>query len=278
MISKIYSYADKNTEWAAQQRAYLYGYISHIVADAVFHPYIFYYSGFPTAYNKKEISYFREQNLLFQYNIDNYYLYYDEKSDDFKFSLDEMLPVARGQILDKVIKPLKAFILDAFEEAYPEIFDQLFWIKPKTEEDKNYLGFGYLDLIPSMIKFTYWLKRHAGHRLVKLIKNIRRRNLFYSDFIIRYPEKKETNRNILNLHKERWHHPAGKSGLHYESINNLLVQSSERIVELWQEIESCIYAKENKKVLDKLRLNAYTGDDKLRYTDLKIKSPIRLAQ
>src|SRR5208337_2563253 len=40
MIKKIYSYRDKNNEWTAVQRAYLYGFISHIIADAIFHPFV----------------------------------------------------------------------------------------------------------------------------------------------------------------------------------------------------------------------------------------------
>ena len=64
MIKTIYDYHDKNTEWAATQRAYLYGFISHIVSDSLFHPFIFYYSGFPDTYTRKEINFFREQNLF----------------------------------------------------------------------------------------------------------------------------------------------------------------------------------------------------------------------
>ena len=79
MTEKIFYYADKNNEWAAAQRAYLYGFISHIITDACFHPFIFYFSGFPSSYTIKEIRFFRLQNLLFQYNLDHYFQFHDDR-------------------------------------------------------------------------------------------------------------------------------------------------------------------------------------------------------
>ena len=47
MLNRISEYEDFNNEWASVQRAYIYGYISHIISDSYLNPYIFYWSGFP---------------------------------------------------------------------------------------------------------------------------------------------------------------------------------------------------------------------------------------
>lgn len=278
MIHKIYSYPDKNNEWSAIQRAYLFGFISHIIADTIFHPYIFYYSGFPDNYTRKEIYHYREQNLLFQYNLDNYLQYYDEKLSTYEFNLHEMLPVKKNNFFYSLYTPVKNVILESFKSSYPEIFKKIVIVSYSNNKDDLTGNLSYLDLLPYLIQGAYWLKRRNSRRFANTLRSIRQRNIFYSDFIIRYPMQKRYNKNILNLHRERWENPAGKPGLHYESINNLITLTCEKTIELWEKIESSIYGKENKGVLGEFDINAYTGDALLSYHDMKIKRPIRLTR
>jgi hypothetical protein len=277
MAEKLYAYRDKNNEWAAAQRAYMYGFISHIITDSVFHPFIFYYSGFPNTYTQKEIYFYREQNLLFKYNLDNFIQYHSEKANEFPFNIDEMLPVRKRRMMTGLDDAVKAFILDSVKQAYPEIYQKIILLRLKKTESEFPDAFTYLDIMPYLIRTAYKLKKNNSRRLANLFIDLRRRNLLYSDFIISYPLNRRYNKNTLNLHRERWEHPAGKPGLHYESVYNLLMISSEKTVELWEKIESSLYGKTNTKVLDDLQINAYTGDPKLTYHDMKIKRPIRLS-
>jgi hypothetical protein len=135
----------------------------------------------------------------------------------------------------------------------------------------------YLDIMPYLIRIAYKLKRGSNRRLANFFIDLRRKNILYSDFIVNYPLNRRFNKNTLNLHRERWENPVGKPGLHYESIYNLLMISCEKTVEVWEKIESSLYGKINMNVLDDLHVNAYTGDPKLTYHDMKIKRPIRLS-
>lgn len=277
MIKAIYGYNDKNTEWAATQRAYLYGFISHIVSDSIFHPFIFYYSGFPDSYTRKEINFFREQNLIFQYHLDNYFQYHDEKATHFNFTIHEMLPVMNDQHLHRLDPPVLSLIINSMKQVYPDIYRKLLLFKPNNNDPDNHLPVSYIDMVPYLIRIAYSLKRNNNKRMANLFRSLRRNNLFYSDCIIRYPMQKKFNKNILNLHRERWENPTGKPGLHYESVHNLMALSCEKTIELWEKIESSLYSKEDLSVLNDLNVNAYTGDSKLSYHDMKIKRPIRLS-
>lgn len=277
MIKTIYGYHDKNTEWAATQRAYLYGLISHIVSDAIFHPFIFYYSGFPDTYTRKEINFFREQNLFFQYHLDNYFQYHDEKAVLFNFAINEMLPIKSDRQFHRLDQPVLSFIMNSLKQVYPEIYSKLILFNLDKINPDNSLPVSYLDMIPYLIRLAYRLKRNNNKRLSNFFRTLRRNNLFYSDFIIRYPMQKKYNKNILNLHRERWENPTGKSGLHYESVQNLLTLSCDKTIELWEKIESSLYTKEDHSVLNEFNFNAFTGDSKLSYHDMRIKRPIRLS-
>ncbi len=276
MIDTLYNYGDKNNEWASTQRAYIYGFISHIVADSIFHPFIFYYSGFPAHYTKKEIHFFREQNLIFQYNLDNYFQFHDDKLGDFTFSIDEMLPVSNRGIIYGIDRSIKSLIMDSMKETYPEIHKKLLIYDLTKYFRATRMGASYIDWIPRFIKITYSLKRNANRRMGNIFRYLLRNGIIYSDFIVRYPINKRYNKQILNLQRQRWDHPAGKPGLHYESIQNLMLQSCEKTVELWEKIESSLYGEENLSIFDDLAINAYTGDAELSYHDMKIKEPVRL--
>ncbi len=278
MIQQIYSYKDKNNEWSAMQRAYLYGFISHIIADYIFHPYIFYYSGFPDIYTRKEIYHYREQNLLFQYNLDNYLQYHDEKLGAYEFNLSEMLPIRKKRFLYTISPPIKNLILGSLKKSYPDIFKKVIIVSHSGNNDDLTGNWGYLDTLPYLIRLAYWIKRKNNRQLANFMRYIRQKNIFYSDFIIRYPMQKRYNKNILNLHRERWEIPVGKPGLHYDSILNLITLTCDRTIELWEKIETSIYEKENREVLGVFNFNAYTGDGTLSYHDMKFKRPIKLSR
>lgn len=277
MIKKIYSYKDKNNEWTAIQRAYLYGFISHVISDSIFHPFVFYYSGFPEAYTKKEIIHYREQNLLFQYHIDNYLQYHDEKTEQYTFNLDEMLVLEKKFLFCRLNHAVKSLMLDSIKDSHPDIYSKIFLLNKKKPDNSFTAAVSYLDLIPYLIKMTYYLKKNNSKRLADLLKKIRKKNRFFSDFIIQYPQNKKYDKDVLNKHRERWDYPTGKPGIHYDSVYNLIANSCERTVGLWEKIESCIYGRENLNVMNEFKLNAYTGDAKLSYRDMKVKRPIRLS-
>jgi hypothetical protein len=278
MIKTIYGYHDKNTEWAALQRAYLYGFISHIVSDSIFHPFVFYYSGFPDTYTRKEIIFFREQNLLFQYHLDNYFQYHAEKASSFTFNVNDMLPLNTDRKVGRLDRPIISLLLNSLNQVYPEIYRKLNILNLDSSNPDDPYPFNYVDLVPFFFKLSNRLKRNNNKRMANFFNFLRRNNLVYSDFIIRYPMHKKFNKNILNLHRERWENPSGKPGLHYESVQNLMTASCDKTIELWEKIESSLYTKENVSVLECLNFNAYTGDTKLTYHDMKIKRPIRLSR
>jgi hypothetical protein len=277
MIENFYTYEDKNNEWASIQRAYLYGFISHIIADSVFHPFIFYYSGFPNVYTKKEIFFFREQNLLFQYHLDNFLQYHAERANNFSFSVDEMLPLKKKKGLYHLDPAVKSYILGSIKQTYPEIYQKLIFPIIKQPDREYPPPVTCLDLVPYLIRMTYRLKRSSNRRLATILEDIRRSKFILSDFTVHYPMNRKYNKNILNLHRERWENPAGKPGLHYESVYNLLAISCEKTIGLWETIESSLYGKKNIKALEELNINAYTGDAQLSYHDMKLKRPVRLS-
>ncbi len=276
MLKKIYSYGDKNNEWVAMQRAYLYGLISHTVADIFYHPFMFYWSGFPDSYSKKEVRYFREQNLLFAYNMDNYFGTCDER---VKFKLEEMLPVRKTGRKERFKEPVKQFILESLSDVYPEIFSDLVNTKELQKMENNsslYTARSYLDYLPYLIKKTYWLKHTKNKRIISLMKMMKTKELFTIDFTIRYPDKRHINNHVLNSHRESWKYPSGKPGNHYDSADNLMKTVCEKTVEIWERIEKSLWGNNDSSVLDLLKANSYTGEEGVGYIDMKEKNPVKL--
>ena len=274
MIQLLCSYPDKHLEWTSYQRAYLYGFISHIVSDAVFHPFIFFFSGFPESSLKKERNYYREQNLLFYYNLDNYFLYDDEQALDF--NIDEMLPLQKGAC-SRVLNPaVKAMLFHALKECFPDRYESLFMPVLKKGNREAAEQFTKIDLIPYCIKKVYRLKFSKNKRIKNAMRSIRRRNIFLSDHLIYYPEKKQMNRHVLNFHKERWQYPVEKPGFRYESINGLLSNACEEITEIWEKIEASLFDGIDTSVFNDIRMNAYTGVENEGYYTMKHAMPVRL--
>jgi len=274
MLEIIKGYGDSRNEWASSQRAYLMGYISHIIADSVIHPFVFYFSGFPAGGTKKEAIHFRKLNLLFQYNIDNYFLYKDEGVENP--GIDEMLPFYKIGRRSSLEPSVKALILQALKELDEGLFSRAF----KRIAGKKINGaLGYVpgfDTIPSNIQLCYRIKRTENDRLKRYMDRVNDYPLFYSDFLVRYPGYKRVDMDALNIHQGRWQYPAGQKGLRYESVLHLIKTAVERIVEAWERIESISYGNKSIDIAPYIDINAYTGEKGVPFSEMKIKEVIKL--
>ena len=271
MIELISAYEDKNNEWAAMQRAYLYGMLCHLAADEILHPYMFYRSGFPDSNN--EINFYREQNLLFQYNIDNYFLYLADDKSEINFNINEMIPFSKN---GKTLTPaIKDFILCVLYENFPDIYRKMIWFSKK--EQRNYADtFGWLDIIPCAIIKSQNFKRNYNERLRKFVKEIHYRKLFYSDFIVQYQLPQRTDSHHINQHQEGWSNPAGSPLMRHDSVLHLCKAACEKTVALWEQVEKTLYAGGFGDVSEINALNAYTGSADDGYADMKRKNPVKM--
>jgi hypothetical protein len=279
MLSTLIAYKDQNTEWASIQRAYLYGLISHLVSDSIFHPFIYYWSGFTKSKEKKEQSYFREQHLLFENNMDLFFSHtYNEDAynNKFIFNLNDMLPSANHKKFKSIEHAIKIFITDSIKEAYPDVYKKLVFIKDK--EDKRWPAYFIMDIMPFFIKFHYRIKKSRNPQLLKLMNYIKNKNILYSDYFVNYPLIGKLNTHVLNLHKERWFHPTGSSGLHYESAKDLLYISSTRIADIWKKIEAVLHGnlKDTSEIEKELKINSITGIFEKDFYSMKIQNPVHL--
>lgn len=275
MINSILACKDHNNEWASVQRAYLYGFISHIIADTIFHPFIFYWSGFTNSKKKRDVTYFRKQHLRFEYNIDQYL--WDNADDIADFNLNNFLPVKTSGLLNKLDPAIKYIIMRSLQEHFPKLIKNIFLLKMRDNRNGCY-GYNYLDLIPYCIKATYWIKRNGNKKVIDILKYFERKQYLYSDFIIRYPSKNKVYFDGLNFHKARWQYPAGAKGLHYESVFELIDIACEKIIETWKAIEEKLYS-EDKDITDVITLldnNSLTGENNKFYADMYDTDPIRL--
>ena len=272
MIDRIRSYEDKNNEWAAIQRAYLYGMVCHLVADEILYPYIFYRSGFPD--NNNEVNFYREQNLLFQYNMDNYFLYLADDKGEIDFDINKMIPFSQNK---RTLTPsVKDFILSALHEKFPNIYRKMAWFDTKKKR-RNYADtFGWLDIIPHAIIKSQNFKCSYNERVRKFTKEIRYRKLFYSDFLVQYQLPQRTDTHHINQHREAWLTPTGSSSIRYESVLHLCKAACEKTVTLWEQIEELLYTGDFKEIPDISALNAYTGSADDGYADMKRKNPVRM--
>ena len=278
MLLTLMSYKDQNTEWASIQRAYFYGFISHLISDSIFHPFIYYWAGFTHSNNKKEMIYFREQHLLFENNMD---LFFSNSFDDnhfnkFNFNPDYILPTIKNKRLKPVERAVKTFLLNAIKESYPVFYKNLTFIKDNNTS--KWPGFFIIDILPFFIKLHYNIKKSRNRKLLKLINYIKKKNIFYSDWLTAYPPTARLNTHVLNLHKERWFHPAGTSGLHYESAKDLLNISCAKTAEVWEKIEAfLINGKINiSEIENYLIINSITGIKDKDYESMKIQNPVHL--
>ena len=277
MLDKTMAHSDFNTEWASTQRAYLYGFISHIIADAHFHPFMLYWSGFPDSRKRREAAMYREQNLLFEYNIDNFFLHY-YKEGKFTYDLELMLPVKGGFGYKGFDSAVKDILLGSLHEVFPHYCKRFVWKKGGSSDTTFSKSLGFIDFSSYLIKLTYRLKHTRNERLKKIMQSFMRNRFVYLDLLVRYPEPRQLNRHVLNHHRARWVHPAGLPGTRYDSIEDILRECSMHIGNIWEEIEGMIYGTRDnyEHILKQITVNAFTGDEQAGYNSLKIKEPIRL--
>ncbi len=275
MLDRIIAMHDFNNEWASIQRAYFYGYVSHLVCDAIFHPFVLYHSGFPkNAKNPsaKEVIFFREQNLMFQYNIDGYFEHF-YKDQRFHLDLNAFLPETGSGISRRLYPALKEFILGSLEEAFPNKIHRLIW-KKGPDKDRILSGsIGFLDVCPRFIRLAYAIKRAKPHgRLVRAVRAIRRRKLFYSDFLVLYPAPRKINKHFVNLHRDRWRNPTGTPGWRYESVEDLLHHACVITAEVWEKTEGILFGekKNYQHIIKQLSVNPLTGESATPYEKLTI--------
>ncbi len=269
MLKRLFRLTDHNNEWASTQRAFLYGFISHIISDSVFHPFVFYWSGFPTIYKKEEVNHYREQNLLFEYNMDIYFLYYYDNGN-FAFSVENMLPASKKGWFSRMDGAIKDYLLGSIMDCYPEIIKKIIYKRDKKGDSRLYKSIGYIDLVPYFIRLAYFIKKSRNNYFIKFIDSIKRKKIYFSDLLVRYPEPRKMNKHVLNLHRERWYYPAGAPGLHYESVDDLMRISRDMTVEIWESIESMLYndRRDLDKILSFFSNNMITGEENKNYHDM----------
>lgn len=281
MLNTILSYNDNNNEWSSAQRAYYYGMISHLVTDSVFHPYIYYWSGFSNTQNRKDQFYFREQHLLFEYNLDLYFSRPDDRNsydNQFSFDINDMLPLIKRNRIKHMSPAVKSILTNAIKNANPEFYKK--YNKIKTADNSNPVLDQLIDKLPYFIKLTYKIKKSRNRNIIKVLNFIKRKNIIYSDYLINYPPPGKVNTHVLNLHKERWFHPSGTSGLHYESVHDLLSISCRKISDIWLKTEKLLFDKvDNKKKMDAdndFKINSYTGLYDKDISSMNLQDPVKL--
>lgn len=251
-------------EWVYYQKGFFYGYISHWVADAIYHPFVFYWAGFPT-YKDNRVSYYRNQHLLFEYTIDQYMAYF-YNSEPFDYNLERMVP-HKNTILYKATKDI---FINAIATIKPSIT-----FKPSIIAWLKHDGY---DIALQCVKPVYSLKKTRNAHLIKILRFLEKRA--YSDFLVRYPDARKINRHILNLHRDRWFNPSGEVGLHYESVDDLFRIVKEKTVTLWKQFEELLNLKEMvspsqfNAVIE--FANAYTGKKGFSLDGMIHQNPIRL--
>jgi len=276
MLDHLYEFSDKSSYWAAMQRAYFLGYASHLVADAVFHPFMFYWSGFPDSVSRKETTYYREQNLLFQYNMDNYFLYRDERKDDLVTAPEKILPLKHRKGRYTLHPAIKDFILRSIYHSLPDYTSMVMRVKDPERIERFDSLYSWLDVLPRIWVKTSRLQRKLDGRAARFLKDVRMKKLFYSDFIIQYPQPRALNADALNFHRDRWNYPAGKPGFLYESAEDLLRRAVDETIAVWEAVEAANFDPSKRNYPEILQANCYTGVKDTAYQDMKLKSPIRI--
>ncbi|HPO44219.1 MAG TPA: zinc dependent phospholipase C family protein [Spirochaetota bacterium] len=278
LLSRTLLVGDFNNEWSATRRAYCYGYVSHLIGDAVFHPFVYYWAGFPDGGSRRDIFHYREQLLLFQYNMDLFFQYH-YNNHVFEFSLDDSLPVEHTpwgfRVLDGRIKSL---LLEVLADSCPAELPRLARKTPPQRQENDRWGRGLVDLLPHLIGISYRIKRTGNATIRRIMDRIRVRRRLFPDYVTRYPEPRRMNRHALNLHRERWFHPTGAAGLHYESVEDLFKIARERTVAAWERMESGLYTgkADINAIISEFMADSHTGEAGAGPSSLRIKKPLRM--
>jgi hypothetical protein len=210
--------------------------------------------------------------------MDLFFAYLHENRT-YDFNINHILPMNKNKAGIKVLEPsIVCLLLEMIENIIPNVLPKLIWKRNTKSSLDNYPGFGIIDIVPHLIKFNYSFKRNPNENLKKLMNIVKQRRIFFPDLTVRYPEPKKINRHVLNLHRERWVYPAGKSGIHYESVEDLYKIARDKIVQLLGKMESLLYSenKDTDQIIREIQIDAYTGEPGKGPDDLKIKNPVRI--
>jgi len=275
MTEIVAGYRDSRNEWSSVQRAYLFGYISHIVSDSILHPYIFYSSGFPDRMERNEINFYRKKNLRFQYNIDNYFLYRDESGSRIS-SIEEMFPLSKVKRKTYVWPSIKYIILESLRREDELLLKKYFKEIKSSRIDGDLGPVRKFDRIPGNISLCYRMKRTENPRLINIIDRLCDNPYLSSDFFIRYPGPKRVDVDAMNIHQARWQYPGAQRGFRYESVLHLIKSAIEQTVQAWEMIEPVVYGSKiiMPKELD--YISAYTGEKGVFFREMKTKDPVKL--
>jgi hypothetical protein len=276
----VFSQKDLNTEWSSMQRAYLYGYVSHMISDSVFHPFVFYFSGFGTPGSKYENSRRREQFLAFEYAMDLYFLLFRNDSGSFRFSIQEMIPLKKHNWFKILSSPVKAIILESLYNDFRDFYKAVTFMDSPDQSGRDPVRWhdirSHIDAIPYFLSWTYRVKMTRNVSLRDYLVKARRKRLLTSDFTVLYPQIRTFDLHLVNHYRERWQYPAGPTALRYESAENLVQIACDRIVETWERLENSIYSGKRAKLSDLVVANSYTGVNDQSFSQMKLQNPVML--
>jgi len=276
MLDIILESKDMRNEWTSVRRGYLFGYISHIIADSIVHPYVFYSSGFPESDNKAKARYFRRGNLRFQYNIDNWFIYRDGTFTSAELDVSTMIPSMKLNSEKGIWLPVRSLLLESLRRENSEIFGSEFRKIESLRFDGSLDKNSSIDRVLRNIPLCYKMKRTTDERKMRLFDRFNESPLTYSDFFVRYPLPKRVDDDALNIHQGRWQYPALQRGFRYDSVLHLIRESVEKTVNTWVALEKMIYSGERPSLETLGIINAYTGEKGARYSDMKVKDPVKL--
>ncbi len=266
---------DSRNEWSSVQRGYLLGYISHIISDAILHPYIFYSSGFPDKMDRGDINYWRKRNLRFQYNIDNYFIYRDEMGPVIS-SIEDMLPLYEYKRKKLLWPSIKYLILESLRRENAPLLEKYFKNIKNEKIDGDTGPVKNFDRIPMGIQLSYKIKRTVDPKWINIIDRLCENPLTYSDFFVRYPLPKRVDEDAMNIHQGRWQYPANQRGFRYESVLHLIKSAIEQTVRVWEMLEPAVYGVKPFDLSEIDYLSAYTGENDIFFEEMKTKDPVKL--
>lgn len=276
MIDVILESGDSRNEWTSVRRAYLMGYVSHIISDSVLHPYVFYSSGFPEKNNHANARFYRRGNLRFQYNIDNWFIYRDGSFSLSDYDISSMVPSMKKSGERGIWMSVRSLLLESLRRENPGLFSSGFRKIENVRIDGSLGKVPSLDRVLRYIPLCYRLKRTTDEREMRLFDRFNESSLTYSDFFVRYPLPKRIDDDALNIHQGRWQYPALQRGFRYDSVLHLAREAVDKTAAAWEALEGMIYSGKRISAENLGIVNAYTGEKEARYSDMSIKDPVKL--
>jgi hypothetical protein len=259
----VLDYLGNNNElmdnWSANSRAFLYGALCHGIADTIFHPFIYYWSGIPFQGKGKILSSVRRKNLLMMYTIDNYL------ASNYP---EEMKGLCEPR---KVVKEIHPAVVHTIEEGLINAFPDSS-ISRWVERSRRW------SLLPGPLRVARRVQRGIMSLKHLSIEKGRKILLFLDqktgmEMFVIYPDARRINSDILNHHAEGWKNPSGNGGLRYETVDNLIQKAVEGTLEVWESLEEAFMKGNRPDYPARLAMNWYTGEENIEPADLKVSEP-----